>query len=879
MQEIIERIRAFENGHDRSFFLKNIKTAEQEFLDKVRIKSMKPWYCGLGIRISTLLMEFKDEVILAAVKQCGGMPPGITIAAVGGYGRGELSPGSDLDILLLYEDKAPIDSFAREFLYLLWDLGYPIGSSTRTLTNVKQQMKTDVTFLTAVFESRFIAGSIDLFQKLEKLVRKEIPLLRNSFLSEKTAELQAIRNSGGAEILRKEPDIKKSAGGLRTVHMMTWVNFAYTLRRGLQGLKEELGAMAYKRLFFHYDYLTHIRNVMHLETGRKSDILTIDRQLNVARSLCIKGMDSTAMKKLMRRYYEMASDIYLSAMRLLEKRNLDLKNGFFLKAFRKKMTGTPWLFCLDKTLYVEQGTPPDIEKALNTARLCVQGNFLPSWSLFHYLGLCRSLLTPEARSSRPVFNMFMDILKLDKSAEIIHLLKVSGFLYRLVPPLRFVRHMILHNPFHLYTVDQHSIEGVRVLDNIGSLPLDPLNRSRYLPVSKTAEVYASSIWILKLAVLLHDSGKAFDGDHSKNGVELARRYLSSTPLNYSYQNLILFLIDHHLLLSDLVRRKDIHHGTLQIDLAREFILSPFPREYLDLLYLFTFADISATDPAHFSGYISSLLYNLYSRTALIVSRPKDNATTENIIEESIRRVIELTRDSGISSFIKDMGINYCASNTAEEIVADYENAAASKDRAFTVLVRSYNDYFRVKLSCPDRNGLFSTLAGILTLCGADIVKASLYTWNGRALDDFIITGIHGTQFTEHSMKNELKSWIEDLENRLAELLDQPEKLDRMITSVRRRIPPIPAEFRQESKVSLRYPADGTGELELSGTDRPALLFDISHLLARKEIAIVSAVIDTSGWYVNDRFTLSIPSDITKEQINSMILELKTLLDR
>ena len=220
--------------------------------------------------------------------------------------------------------------------------------------------------------------------------------------------------------------------------------------------------------------------------------------------------------------------------------------------------------------------------------------------------------------SRELFLRFREILSLPDSSAALNALELSGFLSVYLGPLRLVRHRIVHNSFHRYTVDQHSIEAVRALESFPALAeSDP---AKHRLAAELCARYRDNLWVVKLALLLHDAGKAYPGDHAKNGAELASGFLRTLPTDSLFKDMVVFLVENHLLLSNLARRGGVDDQGVVDHLAGEFVLTPFPEESLEFLYLMTCADVSATNPRAYSGYTATMLATLFVRAAKAVGR-------------------------------------------------------------------------------------------------------------------------------------------------------------------------------------------------------------------------------------------------------------------
>ncbi len=867
----------------RNEIIQSVLSIEKKAYDYLKIENFKKWRSGKGLLISGQLSSLKDAIIKKVIEAIGGVPKEITVIAVGGYGRSELSPYSDVDILLLYSDGIKIEEFAKIFLYYLWDMNYHLGSSTRTLSNVMEQGMTDETFLTSIFEARFLAGDYELFQKLNPTIAKILKRTRKDYLKSKVEEIRRIflnpESQPSNEVLLKEPNLKNNSGGLRSVHLMEWLNFALYNQRGLEGLKESLPKIYFRKLSIAYDFILYIRNMLHFINQRKEDNLYLDYHSDVANYLELEGDEYSKIRRLMKHYYEKASDIQLILLYMMEEINIKFfkeKKKEILFYDKNKLTD---YFIINNQFYINKEIKPSIEKALEFISLYTQNKNFYSFSLIQYLKESSFLITDKERSSREIFNQFKNILNLGNSYEALTVLKLSGFIYRYIPLFGKIKHMILHNPFHKYTVDQHSIEAVRALESLYTKEIKESERLKYVILQETAINYRDNIWVVKFCLILHDIGKTYNGDHAKNGVEMADEIFKKIPIYTSYKKAILFLINNHLLLSNIIRRSDISSMQLLLDLAKEFFMTAFPVEYLDFLFLLTYSDIYATNPKNFSGYMAELLNRVYRNVSGLLSRKIDENYQADLIKSTAVRLIEKLNDDRINTFLSEISGKYILTNDEEDILSDYKTIREISNINYKIEIKAFNDYFKVKFFAADKIGLFSLLSGILFLNGADVVRADIHTFENTALDEFYIIRLFGLDFTEHSMKEELRIWKENLDKLFMEYKDDYNKLSKVIYEFKKKLKPVNSIFHRKTEIIIDGTTGNFYKFDISCTDRPALLYDITSFLAQNNIEISNAIIDTAGWYVKDVFEAVINQTLNTGDTDELKNRLKTVIEQ
>jgi [protein-PII] uridylyltransferase len=716
----------------------------------------------------------------------------MTVVAVGGFGRGLLSPCSDVDLMVLGDRRpdAPSVALITELFHQLWDLGYHLAPSVRSVREVMADARTDPQLFTSLLAARPVTGDGDLFARAAVRLRTVKRRERLRFLTERAHDLRAILDGHGATVMAKEPNLKTDAGGLRSVHLIEWLSSVFYDEAGGGGPSRLLAPPDHRRLMRAYDFLLFVRNLLHFETGRREDVLHIEQHAAVAEVFGIGGSDEERATRLMRRYYARATDILV-----LLSQSIDHLTLAFLKP-RRRRADTEGCFVAASRFHVSPEVvaaadcPP---AALRILEECLRRNAAPSSSLIACLTRAARELSRcpagEPPYSRELFMGFRRILSSSSSSAALAALELSGFLHAYLRPLRPVRHRIVHNSFHKYTVDHHSIEAVRALEAFPARAAsDP---ARYAILAGLTVKYRESLWVAKLALLLHDVGKAYPGDHAKNGAEIVRGYLRALPTESLIKDMIVFLTENHLLLSHVARRGSAEDEQAALHLAGEFILTPFPEESIELLYLLSCADVEATNPHAYSGYVAGLLSSLFLQTTSLIRRGGAEGVDRRAPvapEELVGELAAPEQREAVVEFAGILGRRYCAANTPEEVIRDYQDLSVlASTAAFRLRVAAHNEYLKVKVMAPDRTGIFSVMCGILLLNGADIVRAGIHTCRGVAIDEFIITAVHGFDFLEKRMEQELTSWVDDLRRSFERYLADPAGLDRLLVEIERRI--------------------------------------------------------------------------------------------
>ncbi len=794
-------------------------------------------------------------MIAAVLGRMGRVPAGFAVLAVGGYGRGELAPGSDVDLLLLCGRRpdTALAAVISDFQYYLWDLGYHLGSSARTSREVESDARADPHFLTSLLSARRLGGDAALVDAAAASLALVLRSTRKRFVAERLADAASILERSEREVLVKEPDLKQNAGGLRTVHLMQWLARATADQGGSGGVDRFLPPLALRRLERGYDFLLYLRSLLHLIAGRREDLLRIEWQLPVADSLGLRGSDGQKMVKLMRHFYERATDIVLALQLLAEA----------VAAETGRRGGRP-------AAPADPAAAPVPARALEVA---ARAGGARTGALIAVVAAAARTIDSRTAGGRELFVGFRDLLLLPHSYPALTTLKLSGFLYAYVRPLRRVRHRIVHNPFHRYTVDQHSLEAVRELESFAERAAkDP---DRYELPARVAAGYRDSIWVVKLALLLHDAGKAYEGDHAKNSAEMARTWLQELPTESLIKDMIIFLVENHLLLSAIARRGDLESEEIVGNFASELARQAYPAEALDLLYLVTCADIAATNERAYSGYAAATLATLFLRVSTAVSRAQASPDSPSVVEDRVAALVARGAGSRVSEFVRTLGGRYSLANTPADILADFRDLVSLEPQSFRLRVSVFNDHLRVKVIAADRVGLFSLLSGILLANGADIVRARIHTYRGTAIDEFIVTDVHGNEILEQKMEKELSMWIEDLRASFERYWVHPEELDRLIAGIERRTRPVDAAFARGVRVAVER-RGASLRIDVACTDRPALLYDLTHRMASLGLNVHSAAVDTTGWDVHDSFDTEAQAELDDAAVERVRAELAAL---
>ncbi len=823
-----------------------------------------------GVEVARLYAEAADAVVealwLYANEEIAG-PSGPTererlaVLAVGGYGRGVLAPFSDLDLLFLRPSKrtARAEIVTEFMLYVLWDLGLKVGWSSRTLDESIGLARRDMTVRTTLLEARPVAGDLALadafLQRFRRDVRRADP---RSFIAAKLAERDVRHEKSGASRYRVEPNVKDGKGGLRDLNTLFWIarSLAPESVLGQRALAGMLTAKEQRGVEQAFDFLWSVRIWLHLTVGRAEERLTFDVQAEVASRMGYRDTaGEAAVERFMRRYFLTAKDVggltrafcakleadHVKAPRGLtrwipgrrpRRRKLDVE-GFFAEGGRLGIDD-PGLFDRD---------PANLLRLFRTADR--HGLDLHP-DAFTAVTRRLALVTPRLRRDPEATRAFLDVLAHGRQPyRILTLMNETGLLGRFLPEFGRVVGQTQLNMYHHYTVDEHTLRAVGILNDIqqGALSDEHPLSSAVMPTIADREA-------LFLAMLLHDTGKGGTRGQEDDGSIAARRACERLGLPRAKAEQVAWLVRHHLVFSDYAQKRDISDPDTVASFAR-IVGDP---ERLRLLLVLTVADIRAVGPGVWNGWKGQLMRELFAATeaAFRGGRGSDAASAfRSQLESEARSARE--RLAGASpvaeSWAEAMEDAYFTAFGTEDQVrhAALAGRMAAGKAAAEARLRPDRNAAELTVAAADRPKLFADMAAALAASGADVVGARVFTSaGGQALDVFYVQDAAGEPFgARHA---------EDLEKARRAL----EAAARGEPALRRppdaRVSRRAASFEITPRVSVDNEATAAATIiEVSGRDRPGLLADLALALAEEGLSIQSAHIDSYGTRAVDAF--------------------------
>jgi len=804
----------------------------------------------------------------------------MALVAVGGYGRGELAPFSDIDLLFLLPYKATpyVEQVVEWMLYLLWDLGLKVGHATRSVDESLRLAKADMTIRTALLEARFVSGEKRLFLELKKRFADEVAATTGmAFVEAKLAERDQRHQRLGDSRYVLEPNIKEGKGGLRDLHTLFWIaKYRYRIddvgelvSRGV--LTEEEHAAFAKAL----DFLWTLRCMLHYVTGRAEERLTFDVQPEIARRMGYTQHAGTQrVERLMKHYYLFAKDvgdltrIFCAAIEAEQRRPPRFSLGGLLRR-RRDIEG----FRLegDRLTVAEEGVfQRDPVKLLGLFHVAQQNGLDIHPNALRAVRRSLRLVDAGLRKNAEANRLFLEMLTSAKDPETtLRRLNEAGVFGRFITDFGRVVAQMQFDMYHVYTVDEHTIRAIGLLHGI-----EQGRHKAEHPLSSEIVHQLVSRRVLYLAVLLHDIAKGRGADHSTVGAEIAHRLCARLGLTPAETETVAWLVHHHLAMSHTAQKRDIGDPKTISDFAA-LVQSP---ERLKLLLVLTVVDMRATGPKVFNGWKAALLRDLYYRTEEALTgglAAHGNTARVAAALEALRRALPDWGDADFAAHAARGTTAYWLSLDTETL-ARHARIAREAERtnapiALDWRIDAYRAGTELTVYTPDHAGLFAKIAGAIAVAGGNIVDARIFTLaNGMALDVFWIQDITGSAFDRPDRLAKLAAIVErSLAGRL-----WPEE----VAAVGRRLASRTDVFQVPPRVLIDNRASATHTvIEVNGRDRPGLLYALTRALTELNLQISSAKISTYGervvdvFYVKDVFGLKVEHEAKLKKVDAHLL--------
>lgn len=835
-----------------------------------------------GIAAARHLAEGMDGLVrtLHAWTTTTVFPPGISssgealaLAATGGYGRGVLAPFSDIDLLFLTPWKEPprTEQVVEFMLYFLWDLGLKVGHATRSLDECIAQARADATVRTSLVDARFLGGERALFDEFRARFRQDC--VENgalAFIAAKQAERTERHGKFGDNAFLVEPNVKDGKGGLRDLQTLFWIGRYVTGSDTVEGFAGHglIGADEARAWARAAAFLWSVRFHLHYVAGRAEERLTFDLQPVIGAAMGYTRHGPTqGVERFMKHYFLTAREVRrltLTVEPVIERAARG--EPAMQQADHSPALAAQGFALLEGQVVLAEGRsftdePIMMFRALKVAR--DQGRELHPMTL---RGLVRhGRLATSLRDSPEANAIFLDLLSgppdapaRADGAKWLGLMNLAGMLGRFIPDWGRIIGQMQFDTYHVFTVDEHTIEAVRVLND-----LERGNLADVTPVASALIGQLQSRRALYVAMVLHDIAKGRDGDHSELGAVIAQELGPRLGLSAEETETASWLVLHHLVLSQTAFKRDIDDPKTILDLA-ELVQSP---ERLRLLEVLTVADMRAVSAKVWNNWKATLLREIYWRVAEVLAGGL-NVPARDARVARARAAAEAALSAeglGEPEIAAFMALGYPAYWLGFDPATHARHARIVReagDAKLTVrtLVMADRGVTEVTIYAADHPGLFSKVAGALAVAGASIVDARIHTMtNGMALDTFWIQDAAGGSFdTPHRIA------------RLAVLIEQAMSGRlRIAEEIRKSRPPFPRTraIHVPPRVVIDNHASATHTVvEVNGRDRPGFLHDVTAAMSEAGVQIASAHVTTYGvravdvFYVKDVFGLKIENE-------------------
>lgn len=839
---------------------------------------------GRGIACAERLAYVQDVVIRVladvAVRHVNRMgnpskAERIALVAVGGYGRGTLAPGSDVDLLfiLAYKQTPWTETVVEFVLYALWDLGLKVGHATRTVDECIRLSRGDMTIRTAILEARFLWGAEDMFADLERRFDKEVvDGTAAEFVAAKLAERDERHRRQGRSRYLVEPNVKDGKGGLRDLHTLFWIaQYVYRVRERADFVERGVFSKSELTLFRKAeDFLWAVRCHMHFLTGRPEERLSFDIQREIALRLgYVAHPGLKDVERFMKHYFLVAKDvgdltlIFCNALEAEQVKKAPRLNRF-LGAIRRAPRSTlpdggAFVVEHDRINVADEGVfardPVNLIRLFDVAARRGLA-FHPDAMRLARRSL--KLVDADLRENPEANKLFVDILTSRREPEIVlRRMNEVGLLGRFVPDFGRVVAMMQFNMYHHYTVDEHLLRCIGVLWD-----LERGERKDEHPLVTEIIGSVQSRRTLYIALFLHDIAKGRPEDHSIAGARIARRLGPRFGLTPSETETVAWLVEHHLVMSMVAQSRDLSDPKTIADFAA-LVQSP---ERLKMLLILTVCDIKAVGPGVWNGWKAQLLRTLYYEAEPLIAGGHTRRTRAEEVKHAKAELSTALYDWDPAELAAYMERHFPPYWLRVDLPTKIAHAGLVREAdrlesrlATAVETRARHDITIITVLAPDHPRLLSVIAGACTVAGANIVDAQIFTTtDGLALDSIAIS----REFPAEDDEMRRAGRITDLiERALIGTEALPERIARKVAAK-----PGPKPFTVETEVIVdNGSSDRFTVVEVSGLDRPGLLYDITRTLSNLALNIASAHIATFGERVVDVFYVT---DLTEQKITS-----------
>jgi [protein-PII] uridylyltransferase len=844
--------------------------------------------CFMQDEIIRVLFEFAGKRLYPA--QNPSEAEHMTIAATGGYGRGVLAAGSDIDLLFLlpYKQTAWGESVAETILYCLWDMGLKVGHATRSINECIRQAKADMTVRTALLESRYLLGDRKLYDELVARFDKEVVLgTAAEFVAAKLAEREERHRRAGQSRYLVEPNVKDGKGGLRDLHTLYWIaKYVYRVRE-----REELIALGvydpreYRRFRRCGDFLWAVRCHMHFLAGRAEERLSFDIQREIALRLGYTAHPGLRdVERFMKHYFLIAKDVGdLTAILCAKLEDSQAKAMPVLSRMMARFRPRPrralsesedFVVDYNRINVADDGAfRRDPVNLLRIFHLAQKYNLAFHPDAMHLATRSLRLVDQDLRENEEANRLFLEILTSKNDAEtVLRRMNEAGVLGAFVPAFGRIVAMMQFNMYHHYTVDEHLLRCIGVLSDIEAGRSEDTKLANEL----IHTIQPRHRELLYVALFLHDIAKGRIEDHSLAGARVARSFCPRLGFSPAETETVAWLIEYHLTMSSVAQSRDLS-DRMTVEHFSAVVQSV---ERLKLLAILTTADIKAVGPGVWNGWKAQLIRTLYYETEPVLTGGFSEVNRAQRVAAAQAEFRAELADWSAAELDAYGALHYPAYwlkvDLAQKVAhARFLRSAAQAGRALatTVAFPAARGVTELTVLAPDHPWLLSIIAGACAVAGANIVDAQIFTTtDGRALDTISVS----REFELDADEERRAARITDaIEKALRGDLRLPEVVAKRVTAkARLKAFAVEPEVTINNGWSNRYTM-----VEVIGLDRPGLLFELTATLSKLNLNIASAHVATFGervvdvFYITDLFGAKITSATRQATIKRALIAL------
>ena len=779
-----------------------------------------------------------------------------SLVAVGGYGRSELLPGSDIDLMVLLSKKPDkrLENELSRFITFLWDLGLEVGHSIRTVEDCIEQGKADITVITNMIEARLICGDENLYKRFQQAIEPSKMWSSREFFEAKLKEQEIRHLRYNDTAYNLEPNIKEGPGGLRDIQIVGWIAKRHFGTRTYLELidREFITSDEYQLIVEGQRHLWKVRFALHRLAKRREDRLLFDYQNQISTQFGFEaGPHNLSIEQFMQQYYrtimelerlnEMLLQIFREEILFADtkKQSSVINDRFMLRnnyievkyhdVFKKHPPALIELFVLISSLPECEGVSASTIRLIREHLYLIDNNF---------------------RKNNEVQLLFMQLMSAPNGVtHQMRRMNSYGILAAYIPAFEKITGRMQYDLFHAYTVDQHTIFVIR---NLRRFALE--RHENEFPFCNFVFSKLENPKLLYIAALFHDIAKGQGGNHSALGAEIATQFCLQHNLNAKETRIVSQLVRNHLLMSVTAQRKDISDP----DVVREFAQQVGSMNMLNYLYLHTVADIRSTNPKLWNNWKDALFQQLYTATKNIIRRGIENAPDiEEIIQENKDAAFELMLDlpygqQAIINQCEQLPGDYFLRHHPLEIRWHVKTILGNPEQSTLVRVRQahHSKTTKVFVYCDEKPNVFSQVTGALGSLKLSILNAEIFTTkNDKILDTFIIQDHESQSVTEPSIVRQIEAAL--IKAFKSKTIYKPNINKHRHRHQKAFNHPTQIQFEQDT-VNQRT------VMEVTAMDMPGILSTISNVIALNSINITHAKISTLGERVNDIFFLVTP---------------------